>query len=254
MFHSFRTGLMVALFALVLVPFAGAWAAAEKDKAAAAPATGAVGTIGVVDQDKIEQSYKGFANAKDHLQAFSEERQKTFQTLQAGLGLSKDDFDDYQLRSSGTVKNDPDRIKALTDLAKKNSDAYEALKAKDKDKLTDAEKKQLDAMETNMKTVQGIIQGQGEKFSQQIQDEVARYSKTLNKLVNDSIGDVAKKQKLSIVLSKTLVTREGEATFVLWGGSDITSDVIKQLNDNFKPAMLDGTPAPSAAPAPSKTK
>ena len=250
MFHSFRTGLLVTLFALALAPLVGAWAAAEKSSSPAPSSPSSM--IGVVDQDKIEQDYKGFASAKEHLQAFSDERQKAFQTLQAGMGLSKDEFDDYQLRTAGEVKNDPDRIKALLDTAKKNADAYDALKAKDKDKLTDADKKQLDTLESNMKVVKGIIDGQGEKYSQQIQDEVARYSKTLNKLVNDSIADVAKKQKLSIVLSKTVATREGEATFVLWGGSDITSEVTKVLNDNFKPTLLEKAPATAPATDPKK--
>ena len=236
MSHVLRTGLIGALLVLLLAPFAGA-------RAATAPAPAAPPSVGVVDLDQVEKDYKGYQAAKDHLQAFSDEREKSFTTLQAGLGLSKDDFDDYQSRVSGSVKTDPDRIKTLTELAKKNSDTYQALTAKDKDKLTADEKTQLETLDKNIKTVTAIIHDQGQKLSQQIQDEYSRYSKTLNKLVNDGIGDVAKKQKLAVVLSKSVQTRDGEAILVLWGGTDVTTDVLKLLNDNFKPALLEEKPA-----------
>lgn len=227
MFHPFRSGLFAALCVLCLLPFAGVFAA---------PATP---SIGVIDLDQVAQKYKGYQNANDRFQVFRESRKQLFDAMKNGMYLSKDEFDEYVSRAGDTTKLDAERIKQLENLAKKNQDEYQALKAKEKDKLTDADSKRLAELEKNLSEVTPLLQERSTQMQEEIEGEFGHYSQSLTKLVNDALGEVAKKMKLSIVLSKTLQTQEGEAKFVLWGGTDMTDDVIKYLNDNYKPTLLD---------------
>ena len=241
MSHMHRLGQLLALTAVLLLPLVPVFAAS----ASSAPAP----AVGVVNLDKIAEGYKGYQAARERLMDFGKSREDLMSTLKDGMGLSLEDFKDFQRRVSSAAKIEPEKIKQLVETAKKRKADYDALYAREKanEKLTDAEQAQLKALSKDMEDVTALMNQLYMDMQQEIDAEVGFYKDTLTKLVNDSIGDVAKKQKLGIVLNRTAQTREMEVTLVLWGGTDITNDVVKTLNDGFKLTMLD-KPAKTIGP------
>lgn len=239
MFHPFRHaqrpvayGRLVALLALALLPLTGLFAAT-----AAAPAP----QIGVVDLDATAKSFVGYKSAMTRMEAFAKERDESFTTLKSGVGLNQKDYAEYLDLAAHTVKINSARIKELEDLAKKTRDEFQALKDKDdkKETLTADERARFEQLDKDIKVVSASLNEQGDKLYKEVQDEYNRYSKILTDLVDKTIGTVAAAQKVSIVLSKNVQGKDTVEKLVLWGGTDITNDVVKALNDNFKESMLD---------------
>jgi len=243
MLHPFRYGRCIALLALTLLPLCGVFAA---------PAAPATPQIGVIDLDVTQQKFDGFKEAMIHIKAFTQERDNMFGALKKGIGLSSQDFNEYQGLVSFTVKMNEARCTALETQAKANVDEYQKLKGKQENKetLTDTEKARLDVLNKDIETVSKLVNDQGDKLYNEVQEEYGRYSKLLTDLVDKAIDTTAKEKKLSIVLSKNMQSKEGVEKSVLWGGVDITDDVVTALNKSFKPGMLDkaaGKPADKPA-------
>ncbi len=236
MFRVFRVGQFSALMVLLIVSLAGALAATAPKEA---PPAGAV--IGVVDLDAVAKKYVGYAKAMERITAFANERKAKYDTLQSGMGLDTKEFEEYQQRTSSTVKIDAARVKELEDSAKKTMAEYDALRDK-KDQTAD-EKKRFEALDQRVKTVSAILNDTGQKLSDEIKGEYDRYTKSLTTLVDEGVAKVAAGKKCTIVVSRDVQTKDGVEKFVLWGGTDLTDDVLKHLNDNFKDTLLDLPPA-----------
>ncbi len=229
MSHMFRLGMLVVL--LVLAPMVLV-------HAAPAPAAAPVSGIGVVDLDAIAKGYVGSQKANDALSEFRKARKDVFDTMQKAQGLTPELFEEYKRLAGSPVKVNPERIRELEGLAKKNLDEYKALTDKGEGKLTAEEKTRFTALDTQLKETTATLNEMGDKLSNEVQDELARYSKVLYDLVDKAIASVAKEKKLSIVLNSSIQSQEGMERFVLWGGTDISNDVVAQLNNTFKPEML----------------
>ena len=85
--------------------------------------------------------------------------------------------------------------------------------------------------------------------TKRVQDAYTHYSSVLNGMVDKAIASVAATKKVAMVLSKNVQTKDSEEKLVLWGGADITDDVLKSLKDNYKLACwMPGTGGGTAAP------
>lgn len=228
---------------LVLAIVAVTFATGSSARAAAAPPAPA---IGVIDQDAISRDYFGFKDAMARMNKFVEERQSVYKDLQAGVGLTADDYKEYRARIGGATI-DKKRIQELQAQAKKNMDEYQTLKAKEKD-LTDVEKTRMAQLEKDMGSVQDDINEQASQLNAEIQEESSRYRRVLTDLVDKALAKVGETKKLGIIVSKNIQSGESTERFVLWGGLDITDDVVKLLNGAYKGSLLD-KPATPAGPA-----
>lgn len=259
--HLLRFGMLAVLLSMVAV--VGVQAAP-----AAAPLA-----IGVVDMDKLQQGYKGFEAAMTSFQAYTKSREDVFTGISKGEFLTPDQFKEFSGLTGQPVRINTTRIDELEGISKKTGDEYQALvdkvkanlsdpeKArlaelenapsadgakehdaliqKGKDKLTDAEKARLKELDDNHQLVVSKLNDLVTGYRKDINDEKTRLLTLLTDKVQQAIGVVAKDQKVSIVLNKTVSDgQQTSAKLVLWGGTDLTEAALKNLNDNFKPEML----------------
>ncbi len=240
MFHRMRSALVLAGAAVVLTLLAGVASAAP-----AAPTS----PIGVIDLEQVAQGYSGYKAASTRINAFEKVREDAVSTLQKGVGLNEKDFAEYRDLTKGGVVVNSKRVDELVALAKKNSDELAALKAKDKDKLTDEEKKRFDELTKVDADDNKLVNDTYNSLFGEVQAEYQHYTAKLTVLVDKGIAKVAEAKKLSIVVSKDVRVQQGTEKFVLWGGTDITNDVVEALNKAFTEKMLDTADAAPAAPA-----
>ena len=134
-----RAGQLIALCALALLPLTRLFAAQTAPAQPPSPMQ-----IGVIDLDRVMTEYEGAKLAQAHLEAFRGDKEKLFNTLELGVGLPKKDFDVYQQDVADNGKLDDKHIKEQQDLAKKNVDERQTLKAKKPEELTAAEKTRIE--------------------------------------------------------------------------------------------------------------
>jgi Skp family chaperone for outer membrane proteins len=194
-------------------------------------------TVGVMDMDKVYDQYKAYATARQRWEAFQKGREDSFDAMQQGLGLSPTDFAEYKGLAGGVVKQNPDRIAALKALATANLTEHDALK--DKQPRTTAEDVRFKLLDGYVTDVNAQLDVLSDKLNTELQTEYDRVSAKLHALVDDGIKKTAEGKKLGIVINRTVAVSQSTETVVLWGGVDITADVIKYLNDTFKDTMLD---------------
>lgn len=258
--HSLTLGVLIALVLAAMM--------LQAAPAAPAPA------IGVVDSDMVQRNYKASREAMTYLGDFQKTRRAIFEELRKGQYLTLAEYQEYQTLVGSAVKIDPKRIAELQAASQKTQTEYDALQEKLKGALTpeeqatltrlenaenvspddvkayqalqdkakaalnEADRTRLTALDDAMKQVVEELNTYGEKLGGEIQTERQRISDLLQNKVNDAIASVGKKQKLLIVLNRNVETQDGATQMVLWGGTDITEAVTKELNDAFTPEVF----------------
>lgn len=208
---------------------------------AAAPAP-AAGGIGVIDLQQVQRDYKGSKKAGEIWKAFIDEKRAVINNLQDAIGLNKEQTDEYQqlTRPSQMVVNTK-RIDELKAIAKKNMEDLGKLEEKKKSdtKLTDDEQKQLDALSALKDAGNTAYEAQ----MQATDGEVAIKRELLVSAIEDAqiaaIDKVGKTKKLSAILPKEVQAGEAAIKTLLWGGTDITVDVIAVMNNSYKDSIFD---------------
>lgn len=241
MVQILRGGRILFLLLLVLGAFA-AWAA---NKPADPPASAQ--TVGVIELDDVTHKYVGWQKAQDLLSDFYKSHQGILDEVEAkGIGLSKDEFEEYVRLAGDVVKVNKERIAELEKKAKIVQDEFKALQQK-KD-LTTEEQARVKELGALFKEAQDLLDKKRAPLDDQYNQQAAAYTKALLAQLDKAIGDTAAAKKLTIVVSRDIqvpdqaTQRVRTERFVIWGGTDITDDVIKLLNDNFKDTMLDIKP------------
>ena len=76
-----------------------------------------------------------------------------------------------------------------------------------------------------------ILAELNQKYQQSFRQKLQEVDAQLGKSVSEIINEVAKARKLSIVLSKSvIITLDRKQDVIFFGGTDITDEVIKRLN------------------------
>jgi Skp family chaperone for outer membrane proteins len=240
-FRAGRFGLLVALFLLGI----GA-ALAAPDKPAAAPAP-FIGAVGVIELDIVTREYVGWKKAQTLLEAYYKGHQGILDELEAkGIGLEKEEFTEYQTLAGSAVKVNPVRIEELEKKAKVVRDEYDGLRAKATP--TEAEKTRLADLNKLFNTTVATLNEKRDAYDKQYNERAAAYTRSLLAQLDKTLADVAVAKKLAIVVSKDIqvpdpaTQRVRTERFVIWGGTDVTADVVKILNDGFKDSMLEIKP------------
>jgi len=264
--HLLRLGMLAAM---VAIPALFAQAAPAK------PAAPAASTVGVIDVDTVDKEFKGFEAAQAYWGTFQEERLNVYKELNAGQFLTSAEFEELRIFSQQKVKTNQARHDELIALAKKNEAEFTALMDKVKGNLSEEDQKHMDELQSapqytpdagaeldeliargveklsaedkarftemkgNQEEVSGAIGDIGEKLSTEIEDEKARLIDLLTAQMQTAIEKVAKDNNLSIVLNRNMATQQGSQQLVMWGGTDITTKVIENMNATFKPESLE---------------
>ncbi|MDH7569392.1 MAG: OmpH family outer membrane protein [Armatimonadota bacterium] len=197
-------------------------------RAAEAPAGG---LIGVVDMEKVSQQAEPVKNAYKELNDTQERLMRNLQELDQYAYLSAAELREFaaildtpgelsqgqKLRSGELKQLANDREKEWQQLAQVANPTPEQ-KAKMQD---------LARMRNEKDTVLQEIQ---KKYQATLNTKAQEILPKLSKQVDDVIAAVAKDQKLAIVLSRKVTTPTGGEEVVLYGGVDISDEIIKRLN------------------------
>ena len=207
-------------------------------------------TIGVVDHASLEKSYDAYKLAMQKLQDFKSKREEAIHRLEDGVGLSSEEFKEYRQQTASDVTVDKQRLKELQTKAKQNMDELQALdkkKTEGKD-LTKDEQSRFDELKKCYDEGAGAVSEMYKKADEEIKGKEAAYLKKIDEEEGKAYSQVGKDKKLGLMLRKDIQVSEDSALkFVLYGGTDITDDVLKALKENFKATMFDD--APTAQPA-----
>jgi Skp family chaperone for outer membrane proteins len=224
----------LATLVMLLLPVTGICA-----KAPAKSDSSPVMAIGVIDFLAVQEEYRGVEEMVTRVNALGSSFQSILSELELGLGLPEADFKDYVDRTGAAVKVDEARIKELQETARKNIEELQTLKNIEEAKQTDEQKARSAQLEKDYNAAVAVIQQKEKSCIDQFSAERDRCRQVVDDMINKAIEKVAADKKLSLVVLKDFPVGRDQKLQIVWGGTDITADVVKYLNESFKPEMLD---------------
>lgn len=205
---------------------------------------------GVVDMDRVSGEYKGMQILDQQFQEFRKQQEAELDRRQKNRLLFDDEQRQYLDLSGATAAPTPERDQRLAELEKLSDERSRRLLdlGKKKDRTPDEEQEyhKLDQVYAQRSQEITAIQADTQKAVMAKYEEL---SKVISDSVNGAVKSVAQEKKLPIVLRKEIV---------LWGGVDITDEVVTRLNQGPLPQAsitpVLARPAPALArPAPAET-
>jgi Skp family chaperone for outer membrane proteins len=176
--------------------------------------------IGVLDENKLSDGYTKF---NDAMKVIDDKAQSLDEQLKARDLLNTDEgtkFDALIVKTSRT----PAEQAQLDALIKSGNDRRaELLALSGKATRTDAETARITELQTTLKGNGDAVQKLQDALLKSLLNEKHATEKQYTDLANQTVIDVAKSKKLTIVLSKTAAVWNADSV-------DITDDVIKQVN------------------------
>ncbi len=210
--------------------------------AIAAPSTVA-SSIGFVDDQQIQKEYKGSKKAAEIWKAFIDDKRASITILQDAIGLNKEQTGEYlQLTKPSQMVVNTKRIEELKAIAKKTLDDLGKLEEKKKSdtKLTDEEQKQLDALSPIKDAGNAAYEAAMQKTDEEVSTKRELLVSTIDNARTVAMEKVGKTKKLSAILQKEIQVGEN-ATIktLLWGGIDVTADVVAAMNAGYTENLFD---------------
>ena len=177
-------------------------------------------TIGVVDEEKLGQSYKKYRDAVSEIE---KRAQALDEQLASRLWLTAEEgkkFDELINKSNRSGAEEAD-LKNLVTSGKNRQDLYNGLVGKVN--KNDEDKTQMKTIETQAETNKAGLQTLQDSLYAKMKKEQEDTDKSYTDNANKVIQQVAEKKNLSLVVRKVAV---------VWSAAsiDITDDVLKQLN------------------------
>jgi Skp family chaperone for outer membrane proteins len=220
---------------LVLALNAGLIAIAAGPAVAGAAAPSA--PWGVVDMDRVSGEYKAMQMLNQQFQDFQKQQEALIQRRQKNRLLLDDEQREYLDLSAPTAAPTSERDKRLADLEKLSDERSRRLldlgQKKSRTPEEDQEYQQLDQTYKRRTEEINALQSDVQKAVLAKYDE---FSKIITDSVNAAVKVVAEEKKLPMVVRKEVV---------LFGGVDVTQEVIAKLNSPPLPEKAGGPlPAP----------
>ncbi len=161
------------------------------------------------------------------------------ENMRKGEFLSQEDFKEYLQLVSVTPVVNVDRVKALQDKSATRSSRWAELKIRAfPSPLSAADRAEYDALASDDAANSKIIMDNFNKFKKEALEEEKRLYQVIDEFQKVCVKTVAEKNNLSIVLSQDVIADKSVQKLVLWGGLDITDQVVALMKANFKPEML----------------
>jgi len=177
--------------------------------------------IGVVDMPKVLDGYNEFKDLDQQYKAFLAERQQQLQERMAVRLLSKDELKEYQnlKATAAPSEQQKQRMEELRKVAEARENELATLSRLPN--LTENEKKRLSDLNA---TADGSA-AEVEQLQKRLSDEIGARNKELSdklqKKIEAALAAIAKEKRVDVILAKEAV---------LYGGRDLTSDVLAKLN------------------------
>ena len=178
--------------------------------------------FGVVDYERVINESTFVKTSLERLQALETRYRGVLQTLQENIILTNEERQELANLLLANNLNDAQRkrVEQLTQAARQRAGELQQLRQKPQPSET--EKAALERF-TQMETVgREAIQTLAQQLGQQLEQQVQQSRDQVNKAVREVITQVAKEKKLTVVFS---------AQSVLYAENDITSEVIKRLDE-----------------------
>jgi len=178
--------------------------------------------FGVVDYERVINESTFVKTNLERLQALEARYRAALQTLQENIVLTNEERQELANLLLAEALNDDQRkrIDQLKQTAQQRAGELQQLRQKPQP--TETEKAALERF-TQMESVgREALQSLAQQLSQQLEQQLQQSREQVRKAVRETIAQVAKEKKLSLVFSTEAV---------LYAENDITSDVIKRLDE-----------------------
>ncbi len=187
--------------------------------------------VGVVDMERVGKDYKGFEELQTKYQKFAQDQQDRFAARQKVMMLNEADYTKYFDLVQAGAPTDANK-KLISDLETLASTRQNRLKELVAVKERDATQQQeYDDLSKLYNLRMAELKDLDDSLLKEVQQMKADLTKQADTQVEAAVKTVADQKKLTVVFVKAAI---------LFGGTDITEDVLTKLN----------AAAPAAAPAP----
>ena len=187
--------------------------------------------IGVVDVQRVIKDAPRMKQYSEELEAFK-------QTLSTKMFLRarNEMLDENEIKELLDLKTkasptsaDNARVKALTDTERSRDD--ELKKLQETNKLDDAQKARMKELQELQRKSKEVGEAATKDSFDQLESKSADVWAKAESEMQVAVSKVAEARKLPLVLAKRIVLSEGETvSAVLFGGIDVTDDVIAKLD------------------------
>ncbi len=178
--------------------------------------------FGVVDYNRIINESTFVKNNLERLQALETRYRGVLQTLQENIILTNEERQELTNLLLANNLNDAQRkrVEELTQTARQRAGELQQLRQKPQP--TETEKAALERF-TQMEAIgREALQTLGQQLFQQLEQQVQKSRDEVEKAVREAVAAVAKEKKLTVVFN---------AQMVFYAENDITSEVIKRLDE-----------------------
>jgi len=201
---------------LVVLLAAAAWVAVSLP-AGSAPQP----VIGTVDYEKVLTDYKAYQQASEQYKAFRTERQAKLDEAANTRLLDEKEQKEYQDLKvvAARTQTQNDRMKellGLTDLRLKEWDTLRTLPQRDAQQEARFKDLQAQADKTNQ-----AVQVLKTALDKEINDQADKLMKPIDEKISTALAKVAGQEHLIAIVQKESV---------LYGGKDVTANVLAELN------------------------
>lgn len=180
-------------------------------------------TIGFVDVQKVFYECEEAKKSTADLRAEGEKLQAQLQRMLERRLLTDDQRKEAEAIDAIDKPTDAQkqRLAELTAEAKKYEDELKDLQQKPESSLDDKQKERLNELTTRGRQATQKIQELNDTYAKQLNDKNQDMSTKIQERIKNAIGDVARNKGLTAVVDKQVI---------LYGGLDVTEDVMKIVN------------------------
>jgi Skp family chaperone for outer membrane proteins len=180
-------------------------------------------TLGFVDVQKVFYECEEAKKSTADLRAEGEKLQAQLQRMLERRLLTDDQRKEAETIDAIDKPTDAQkqRLAELTAEAKKYEDELKDLQQKPESSLDDKQKERLNELTTRGRQATQKIQELNDTYAKQLNDKNQDMSTKIQEKIKNAIADVAKAKGLNAVVDKQVI---------LYGGLDITDDVMKIVN------------------------
>lgn len=177
--------------------------------------------LGVVDMAKVLEGYTEFQASDAEYKQFLRDRQGQLQQRMSVRLLRDDELKEYQNLTSVVAPTDDQkrRLEELRALAEKRENELNGLS-----RLSDPtpeEKQRLTELQAVADKADEEISGLQQRLADEINQRNKELSEKLNQKIEAALAAVAREKRVDYILSKDAV---------LYGGRDLTDEVLAKLN------------------------
>jgi Skp family chaperone for outer membrane proteins len=206
--------------------------------------------IGTVDMGRINAEYQAIQQLTTQYQGFVREQQAKFEDRGKTRMLNDAELKEYMDLSQFGAPTEANKQR-LTALAQESDTREKRLAELERKTRDEAEQKEYDGLSGIAKVRGPELAKLEDDLTQAVSAKREELLKVITDSVNAAVKAVAEQKKLTVVVAKAVIDPNGgSAPLVLYGGTDITDDVLAKLNAAPAAAAAPGKAAAGAAAQP----